>query len=75
MAELKPCPFCGGKPYLETSHRAFIKAKTTKVAFVRCRSCEARTGRFELSAFGRSSFSEEANRRAIDAWNRRCADE
>ena len=41
--ELKPCPFCGGKAYLEMRHRAFIKGKTTLVAYVRCRECEART--------------------------------
>ena len=71
MAKLKPCPFCGGKPYLETNHRAFIKAKTTKVAFVRCRNCEARTQRFELEAFGCTSRSSAANEKAIEAWNRR----
>lgn len=75
MAELKPCPFCGGKPYLETSHRAFIKAKTTKVAYVRCRDCEARTQRFELEAFGHTSRSEAANKKAIEAWNRRAESE
>lgn len=74
MNELKPCPFCGGKPYLETHHRAFIKAKTTRVAFVRCRECEARTQRFELTDFGRTSHSEEANKKAIEAWNRRADD-
>ena len=74
MAELKPCPFCGGKPYLETRHRAFIKAKTTRVAFVRCRECEARTQRFELTDFGHTSYSEEANKKAIEAWNRRVQD-
>ena len=71
MEKLKPCPFCGGKPYLETHHRAFIKAKTTRVAFVRCRECEARTQRFELTDFGRTSYSEEASKKAIEAWNRR----
>ena len=74
MAELKPCPFCGGKPYLETNHRAFINAKTTKVAYVRCRDCEARTQRFELKAFGRTSHSGAANEKAIEAWNRRAED-
>ena len=75
MTELKPCPFCGGKPYLETHHRAFINAKTTKVAFVRCRDCEARSNRFELETFGRTSYSHEANLKAIEAWNRRATNE
>ena len=72
--QLKPCPFCGGKPYLETNHRAFIKAKTTKVAFVRCRVCNARTQRFELGEFGCTSHSSAANEKAIEAWNRRSED-
>ena len=71
MGELKPCPFCGGKPYLETRHRTFINAKTTRVAFVRCTACEARTQRFALIDFGCTSFSYEANKRAAEAWNRR----
>ena len=71
MEELKPCPFCGGKPYLETRHRAFIKAQTTRVAFVRCTECNARTNRFELQSFGCTRSSKEANTKAIEAWNRR----
>ena len=65
--ELKPCPFCGGKPYIEGHHRAFINAQTTRVAFVRCRECEARTQRFSTEVFGRN----EAKEMAIEAWNRR----
>ena len=75
MKELKmlPCPFCGGEPYLEQSHRAFIKAKSTKVAFVRCKKCNARTNRFELTDFGCTSHCKEANQKAIEAWNNRIA--
>ena len=69
--DLKPCPFCGGEAYLETNHRAFVRGESTKVAFVRCRRCNARTGRFELSEYGRTSYSGEANRLAKEAWNRR----
>lgn len=75
MCEMKPCPFCGGKPYLETNHRAFINAKTTKVAFVRCGSCNARTERFKLEDFGHTSKSKEANLKAVEAWNRRAENE
>ena len=71
---LKPCPFCGGNPYLETRHRAFIQAQTTRVAFVRCTECEARTQRIPLVDFGCTSFSFEANKKAIEAWNRRTED-
>ena len=69
--KLKSCPFCGGKPYLETNHRAFINAKTTKVAFVRCKSCNARTERIPLEKYGKTSHSLEAKLDAIAAWNKR----
>ena len=69
--KLKPCPFCGGKPYLETNHRAFINAKTTKVAYVWCRNCNARTERIPLEKYGKTSHSFEAELDAIAAWNKR----
>lgn len=75
MAELKPCPFCGGKAYLEQRHRAFINGVSTRVALVRCTNCEARSPRFELEDFGRTSHSSKANEKAIDAWNRRVDNE
>lgn len=75
MLELKPCPFCGGKPYLEKCHRAFIHAKSTRVAFVRCMNCHARTGRFELADYGRTSHSAEAEAKAIEAWNTRTSED
>lgn len=73
--KLKPCPFCGGKAYLESKHRAFIDAKTTRVAFVRCTVCNARSGRVKLTDYGKTSNSWEANQKVIDAWNRRINDE
>lgn len=69
--KIKNCPFCGGKPYLERSHRAFIKAQTTRVAFVRCTECDARTGRVELSKYGNTSHSAKAEEEAIKLWNNR----
>lgn len=71
MAELKSCPFCDGEPYLEKSHRAFVEGVTSRVAFVRCKKCNARTGRVETSMFKCSSYSTKANQLAIEAWNRR----
>ena len=69
--DLKPCPFCGGKAFLEDHHRAFINAQTSIVAFVRCKVCNARSPRFKVADFGHTSHSGEANRKAIEAWNRR----
>lgn len=71
MHSIKRCPFCGGKPYLETNHRAFINGETTKVAFVRCKDCNARSQRFALGEYGHTSHSREANEKAVEAWNRR----
>ncbi len=68
---LRKCPFCGGKAVLEHAHRAFINAKTTRVAFVRCTACNARSGRYELEKFGHTSNSSEAEEMAIKSWNGR----
>lgn len=70
--ELKDCPHCGGKAYLERCHRAFVDAKSTRVAFVRCTECNARSGRFRLLDYGTSkNHSEVAEQKAVDAWNKR----
>ena len=68
---LLPCPFCGGRAYLERHHRAFIDGKTERVAFVRCVKCNARSGRVKVAEYGRTSYSREANCAVIDMWNRR----
>lgn len=68
---LKPCPYCGGAAVLEKKHRAFIEAKTTRVAFVRCSVCNARSGRYKLEDYGSPNHSTEAERKAVEAWNRR----
>lgn len=75
MYNLKPCPFCGGRAYLETSHRAFVNSETTRVAFVRCTVCNARSGRERLEDYGCTSKSKEANEKVIAAWNRRVIDD
>lgn len=67
-ATLKDCPFCGGRPFLEADHRAFIKGVTTKVALVRCNVCNARTERFEKVPGGDNTGVIKA---ACEAWNRR----
>ena len=68
---IRECPFCGGRAVLEKSHRAFINAQTTRVAFVRCTVCNARSGREKLEDYGCTSTSIDANRKVIQAWNRR----
>ena len=68
---LKPCPHCGGEAYLERKHRAFIHAQTTRVAFVRCTECNARSGRYKLEDYSTRNASTEAERLAVESWNRR----
>lgn len=69
--KLLNCPYCGGEPMLERSFRAFVDGKSTKVAFVRCTNCNARSGRVNLSDYGHTSNSNEAENKAIELWNRR----
>ena len=69
--DLKPCPFCGGKAVLEKAHRAFINGETTRVTFIRCDECNARSGRVRLSDYGCTSTSSAAISTVIAAWNRR----
>ena len=71
MEKLKRCPFCGGEAYLENSHRAFIDGKTSRVSLVRCKRCNARSGRVLHSDYGKNCNCLEADRLAVQYWNRR----
>ena len=68
---LKTCPFCGGQAVIERNHRAFIDGVSTRVAFVRCKSCNARTSRFKLEDYGCTSHSSVAVQKAMEVWNTR----
>ena len=68
---VKACPFCGGKPYIEESQRGFIDGQSTKVCFVRCKWCNARSKRVNLADYGCSSYSREAIDEVVAAWNTR----
>ena len=71
MYELKKCPFCGGEATIEKCHRAFIKGVSTRVAFVHCKKCNARTGRFKLEDYNCTSHSSVAVQKAVESWNER----
>lgn len=58
MAELKPCPFCGGEAKLD---------RATHSSLVYCKECRAST---KLIDFSPEYASDE---KAIEAWNRRTA--
>jgi Lar family restriction alleviation protein len=57
--ELKPCPFCGGKPHLVT-HRT---SEDSMGAYVYCKGCAAQSDHFE------DHFAPAKD--AIAAWNSR----
>jgi len=59
MADLLPCPFCGGEPKLRT-HRS---GEDSMEAYVECPTCEVRTTYYE------DSYAPVAD--AVGAWNRR----
>ena len=69
--KLLPCPFCGGKPWLEKNYRSFIAGKSERVALVRCLDCGARASRIRHRDYGKTSHSVEAVEEAVRCWNRR----
>lgn len=77
MAELKPCPFCGGKPIsrisFRTSPSGTIKASVD--VSIRCPECGcSRNKVLELcdTTFEKARCAMEG---AIEAWNRRATNE
>lgn len=64
MYELKPCPFCGSKPYVAQNYLGQI--------YVICQECGAcvwgkYTDDWRISTMG----ERNAEKAAINAWNRR----
>jgi Lar family restriction alleviation protein len=68
---LLPCPFCGGEARLEENSRGFIGGESTKICYVWCKKCNARSGRVKLTDYGRTSHSAEAINDVVSLWNRR----
>lgn len=61
MAELKPCPFCGGKAELKKREYG----DNTGFAYVLCKDCGNKTQEFD------KSLDLCAVDEAIKSWNRR----
>lgn len=69
--QLKTCPFCGGDPYLEESSRGYVNGKSTKVCYVRCKRCNARSERVNIQDYGHTCRSWDAVQRVAEQWNNR----
>lgn len=66
MTELKPCPFCGGEPYI-----AYNEDKRSWI--VRCFHCGAEVK--ECMAFDYGELSMKSARDwIVDKWNQRAGD-
>ena len=67
MAELKPCPFCGGEAHTYT-YSTMSKGKLVDVWVVHCKRCGLNYPPKIRGYQGKYEFE------AIEAWNRRCED-
>ena len=63
---LKACPFCGGRPYIESRIRGFVNGESARVAYVRCTDCNARTDRIPIS-IGQAKAVDAV----VNKWNAR----
>ena len=84
--KLKPCPFCGGKPWLREKVLRYYgviyltgEKKTRYAMYYYCGRCKARggvaTGTFFYKNYLSASDRSYLKHCAIDAWNRRSTDE
>ena len=68
MAKLKPCPFCGGEAAMAKGECFFVIPKYFgRLRVVVCNECGAMGGMFNTLAMS----EEEAEKLAIESWNRR----
>lgn len=76
MAELKPCPFCGGTKLKIDSKRASQCGKTAHCyVSVRCMKCHARSPVVGINMpNGHYNEREICKTAVIEAWNRRVSD-
>ena len=72
--ELKPCPFCGGKANIKGAN----KKGYALIIWCECNDCNARTSGYCPDLENEDTSIESIERckiKAIEAWNRRVADE
>lgn len=66
--ELLPCPFCGGKGHMEHDSRSYMNGKSTRVSYVYCENCNARSPKFNRLEYNPHNIAEQ---KAVEAWNMR----
>lgn len=69
MADLKPCPFCGGTATIQHRESENTTLGRVEIVFVRCSSCWCQTGQYKF--FPWIIKRENAESAAVKAWNRR----
>ena len=81
MAELKPCPFCGGKAGIEQTAYGTTELNSCKLSFsIRCVKCGATAPTaygyiaIKLAEDGELTAWHDDRTRAVEAWNRRADD-
>lgn len=75
MAELKPCPFCGGEARLDRFRVSFHVGSPKYDGFAivaKCKKCGALSPYMRGTIHG--SFRESERGMAVYAWNRRAGD-
>lgn len=55
--ELKPCPFCGGEPHITIRPS---EDHTGVKCYIRCRRCDARSGRHKSAEFAQKAWNKRA---------------
>lgn len=81
MSELKPCPFCGGRAEIITTHAEVFNTAYREYEFAVdfAVHCYARCARRDARSIfvvneGRMVIKQDGYQRAVDLWNRRASD-